>query len=130
MNAYYGSKPIFAVTPDPTENIYSTEEIRIGTWMGKPLYRKCKYIGSPTLNIGGWSKIDDAPENVDMVLDIRGGFVYYGQIFPIPVHLGSENYVAISIQPNNSVSISIESSIFPGHVNKMFYIIEYTKTTD
>lgn len=52
--------------------VYSAEEIQIGTWFGKPLYRKCYQLTTPTI-IGQtqWIGDCDVPD-LDMVIDLFG----------------------------------------------------------
>lgn len=118
-------------------DVYSTEEVRIGTWMGKPMYKKC-YVGvTPSdlntsksvisdgttaaiehcIDIGGSIKVETSANNK---IDIAPNF-YWHTSTPEDTQFISTFFVNGSINMNVSLSYS----------NKQFEIwITYTKTTD
>lgn len=109
-------------------NIYSTEEMIAGRWIdGRPIYRRCKmFPGSTTVKTGDWNAIDSAPENYDTIISIKGGCIYNNQNFPIPFIFNSQSIICFSVFNNNVLIQSIGLS----PLSNLFYILEYTKTTD
>lgn len=117
--------------------VYSTEEVRIGTWMGKPMYKKC-YVGvTPSdpntsksvisdgttaaiehcIDIGGFIKVETSANNK---IDIAPNFYWHTSI-PEDTQFISTFFANGSINMNVSLSYG----------NKQFEIwITYTKTTD
>lgn len=115
--------------------IYSAEEIRIGTWMGKPLYRKCYELKTPSSSDTAWIG-ELGVDNIDFVTKIEGiikapsgggwAFVSGNQYLS-----WDENAV-----PANLNTLWIDDyrfgmqSVLSYHQNCLVYItIEYTKTT-
>lgn len=108
-------------------NTYSTDEIRIGTWMGKPLYRKVYYVNAFANN--GNVYLDINVENVDTVISANGyaknsshtetiflNSSYSNAIYDVIVWEESKNKLRL-----HSTS---DRSGYSGYV-----WIEYTKTT-
>ena len=107
---------------------YSTDEIRVGTWMGKPLYRKVYYVNAFANN--GNVYLDINVENVDTVISANGyaknsshtetiflNSSYSNAIYDVIVWEESKNKLRL-----HSTS---DRSGYSGYV-----WIEYTKTTD
>lgn len=112
----------------PAENLYSTEEIRIGTWIdGKPLYRKVLVLTAPkelqkeeilyTLPDTVNSKSADAYANYDRGL----GFVN------LPINYESGINYSFWIY-DKKIFASCNRPIYLG--GSITVILEYTKTTD
>ena len=106
-------------------NTYSTDEIRIGTWMGKPLYRKMYVEDNPTT--GEWSYISlDNTYNVKMYK----GFYQRANNTLDALSIGREDYTPlICTIRNNQIEYKIDST-YAGNKLSVYFILEYTKTTD
>lgn len=102
-------------------NVYSTTEIRVGTWVdGKPLYRKV-YSSSNTNSIS-LSDLDfDYINIVSSMLTISG----YKRN---PYYTGSTDYFRTLI--DTSGQLIIETSGSAQDISNWTTILEYTKTTD
>lgn len=109
-------------------NTYSEEEQRIGTWLGKPLYRKVVTATTPSeINVG--TDIYNASSlNIDMLVNIKHAlkgewneFASNDTVFSFFSRINlSENTRQITCKITDEA-----------YTNKNFYLIlEYTKTTD
>lgn len=119
------------------EEVYSTEERRIGTWIdGKPLYRKTYKTYSP-FSKGSWYKISDVPNDMDLLIDLKGGMFIGGSTtlpnariqLPIPYLESSAAYITIQVRIDGVYMIVAH----PGDAlcnRSVVFSIEYTKTTD
>lgn len=100
---------------------YSDEEIRIGTYFGKPLYRKVINFGSlPNATV---KEVPHGISNIDKMVTVRGiaGF------FPIPrVHKETMLNIGIEAGP---INVLILTNYNYSSTNAIV-ILEYTKTTD
>lgn len=110
-------------------NTYSTEEIVIGEWFGKPLYRKVY----ASCNVDESSTIDIYTIDIDITKDIHNG---YGKIFAdsykVNIGTGDAGFGTISnVQqnPSGQIYISRTHGAF-GKINGLEITLEYTKTTD
>lgn len=100
---------------------YSYEEIRIGTYFGKPLYRKVVDFG--TLPNATVKEVPHGISNIEKVVTVRGiaGF------FPIPrIHKESVLNIGIEAGP---VNVLILTNYNYSSTNAIA-ILEYTKATD
>ena len=102
------------------QDVYSTNEIRVGTWMNKPLYRKV-FIG----NIS--SSISHGLTNVDFVSS-------YGYVIS-----GSGNFISLPslrvAYPNYNIGyyVTNQNIVFEKGSDAngtATIVLEYTKTTD
>ena len=117
-------------TNDVLKGTYSTNETRIGTWMGKPLYRKVL----STVGLSGETKksINYNITNTDKIW-IAGGFVYStGRVVTLPMvgyngELTSKADVWVEKQEN---VVKLYSNGGWGNDWTFYIIINYTKTTD
>lgn len=111
------------------ENVYSTEETVIGTYMGKPLYRKVidnQYSGEIRYDLE--YLIYEFPDNyIESLADMRGYFEY----------IQSNNFLRDSINSRfayshfeNGKNIKLCQNITREVVTRVKITIEYTKTTD
>lgn len=112
----------------PVENVYSTEETRIGTWFdGKPLYKKTFLIPGP-ISIGG--------HDVSYIahgLNVDSSVAIYGT-----VHIDDDRYGAIEINSCYTATSFLKDKFCVHNqyssAAKSFYnfiiTVEYTKTTD
>lgn len=105
---------------------YSTEEVAIGKWFGKPLYRKVVQVTLPSTT-SSWTVIANlGVNNVENVINFRGWFSWGGdQFFVLPM---SEGAYFINLRMTKSGNIECIRNgwdALPAHI-----IVEYTKTTD
>lgn len=131
ISLIYKGEELSGGFPNGTDEIYSTEETRIGTWIdGKPLYRLVIASTTPDV-VGLWTPIDEAD-----VLDVEtvaylSGVVYVaptGMWLPLPY--GDGTTFASIMRSNASPAIQFYqnydfASNYPIHIT-----IKYTKTTD
>ena len=111
-----------------TLDIYSTDEVIIGTWIdGKPLYQKTLDIGSASGN----SNISHGISNLDMITNAYGSFLQggtYREKLPKIVNGNNAWSADFADFTDTSFSLSIGSAI--GTATKISITLEYTKTTD
>lgn len=100
-----------------TLNVYSTTETVIGTYNGKPLYRK---IGNITVN-SDWFTIATF-SNIDKYVNIN---VFTETGYRVPYYYDNSLYARLYISGNKQ-SIVLDSSIR----SNVDFVVEYTKTTD
>lgn len=112
-------------------NEYSTEEVRIGTYLGKPLYRKViSNISIQGVTSGGYANVSTGLSNVvirkvNAVENYTAGSVFYQRIVPVNnaieaiVFTGNGSYVRL-YPSDGSISLGSTTDL----------TIEYTKTTD
>lgn len=101
-------------------NTYSTNEIRVGTWMNKPLYRKV-FTG----NIS--SSIEHGLTNVDFVNSYGYVISATGNFMPLPsLRVAYPNY-NIGYYVTNQYIVFEKGSDASGTAT---ITLEYTKTTD
>ena len=108
-----------------SEEVYSSEETVIGTWLGKPLYRKTINVG--TLPNNTVLRVAHNIINYDRFVNIIGSAKSSTQSLSFPfVGSNLSNNIAIQITTDNIVIITgSDRSAFNGYVT-----LEYTKTTD
>ena len=107
------------------KNVYSTSEVVIGEFMGKPLYRRTAELTlSSTLN--SWNSILNIP-NIDIPTRISGGFKDGNYIYPLPYGEGT-TYCVFAKNVNGSIYEKHTTSWFSG--KSIYLIVEYTKSTD
>lgn len=107
---------------------YSTDEIRVGTWMNKPLYRKVYYVNAFANNSNVY--LDINVENVDTVISANGYAKNSSHTETIFLNSSYSNVIHDSIvweESSNKIRLHTTSdrSGYSGYV-----WIEYTKTTD
>lgn len=96
-------------------NVYSTEEKRIGTWFGKPLYRK-----GYALEVSDYRyKEIGILENVESLVYSRTSYTMSNGIHVVTGHDAYMNGTKVCIE-NDSLTDSTNIKC----------IVEYTKTTD
>lgn len=112
-------------------NIYSEDEVRIGTWIdGKPIYRK---VFKGTIKSTSDFRIDISSLNVEIVSNIYGYvFIDYNEgrgMYPLNVHWASTDMFMSFIAKNNTeILVRPTYDGLPG--NEYCIVLEYTKTTD
>lgn len=115
----------------PSNDIYSEEEILIGTWIdGKPLYRKV--ILSETTDVTNTANVikNVSELNIETVVSLRGLFVDSATLSQLPIgSMIGNSFVSVYYQ-------TAKKNIVERHQNESYnnaelrIIIEYTKTTD
>lgn len=111
---------------------YSTDEIRVGTWMNKPLYRKV-YILSAVAGNSSYT-LNPAPSNVDLMwFDLSATFLlqestgYARQ--GIDAGASDPGYdFSARVVSKESVNIYVGNSI--ANNSTIYATLLYTKTTD
>ena len=100
---------------------YSTDEIKIGTWInGKPLYRKVVVIDNPS------NKTTFSIDNIDEPINAS-----WKQAHPTGVYFSyGHDGTSLSAISFNLTSKNFTINIGGGFEGKMVVIVEYTKTTD
>lgn len=112
------------------DNIYSLEEQVIGTWMGKPLYRKVYETTT-------YATAFNVPtENIERLVDIKGMLQrsdYVNVWQPIPSRLDnagmSAQFGIITLGNSTNINVVLGSS-WESSFRRIVIILEYTKTTD
>lgn len=107
---------------------YSTDEIRVGTWINKPLYRKVYYVNAFANNSNVY--LDINVENVDTVISANGYAKNSSHTETIFLNSSYSNTIYDAIvweESTNKLRLHSTSdrSGYSGYV-----WIEYTKTTD
>lgn len=120
---------IKAVKSFPTEQIYSTEETRIGTWIdGKPLYRNIINSTIQFVN-GAMGNFIPFASDIFELTQLRGivGPTPWGVTYAVPFAEG--NMTIGLVLDNGRINVS---TVWGGnHFNiPATIILEYTKTTD
>ncbi len=118
-----------AVADIQPQEVYSTEETRIGTWIdGKPLYRKCVEFTASVAN--AWTNVLPLIPNADMkmvdafIARTTGDFTRVGQLGGV---LSSIMYNVGSGSEPNGLNYWTNHSTMLGQWTA---ILSYTKTTD
>lgn len=118
----------FVQVDDPS--IYSSEEVVIGTWFGKKLYRKTLYK-SPLIH-GTQETINHGIQNVDKIWqDISMSFAIWPIGFQANIpFLNNATYdSSIFLYEINSTSFKLKSSLDRSNLSGYITLL-YTKTTD
>lgn len=111
-------------------NSYSTTEYRIGTYLGKPLYRR---VFTGTTNVSSSNQALTNTHNIAKIIGYKG---YIEQSSTVQLPIGDTAYWADSgynmrtriININNDLRFDYSHEVFTG---KYFEVsVEYTKTTD
>jgi hypothetical protein len=113
------------------DNIYSTNEVKIGTWIdGKPIYRKTfEYTTNSSVNT--WKTIGTIT-NIKMPIRMYGVCYNGNAKFPIPyAEPGSSGMNAVWLYCDTNSGLFREQHSYT-YANSLpaYVTIEYTKTTD
>lgn len=139
----------FPDTPGVSNNVYSTEETVIGTWIdGKPIYRKVilTNTGEPSGTLRTWTVVITAIvlglENIDTRVRAYGSYLYGGSSF-VSLNAVSFNEQNGELTPNywteliwaNNFGVNVilcrpTGSSIAVNNKPMTIVLEYTKTTD
>ena len=107
-------------------NLYSTSEIVIGTWInGKPIYRKV--ITHSKSGLQGGVTIPTGISNMECLVRASGSIKYSGAIW-IPLsfyNTGGFNGFHLT---GNGANVMYQEGTYDA--SEMYFILEYTKTTD
>lgn len=114
-----------------TEEVYSTEETRIGTWIdGKPLYRKSWDTITPT-EVGTVKTLvkNALPNNVDIITNLRviiNRSGHSNSTFASNYYFSNTDYFTVYVD-----GVNIIMHLTTAFVSKRCcVVVEYTKTTD
>lgn len=109
------------------EEVYSTTEQRIGTWMGKPLYRKVVNVTMPNNEI---KQTAHNIQNIDVITNIKGITVSSDVNTFIPIITANTGDNSYALQTwADKIYIYVRSGVDYA-MQTGFVILEYTKTTD
>lgn len=115
-------------------NVYSTDEVVIGTWMGKPLYRKVVIDTVPYTDTRGNAvekNISVASLNPDVMVSSSSFFhTKDNQYMTCPLMTNSLNGIIKVHYEGNSKAIRCINSVEVFSNCTLYVICEYTKTTD
>jgi len=119
---------------------YSTDEIVIGEWLGKPLYRKVINIpistfGEGTATTGQKFYYRHDIQNIDMITDQKVIWKRAGEQFrQFPsIYYANTNWNGqVWVHQDRNIAFELGSSVINGfrEANYIYLILEYTKTTD
>lgn len=106
-------------------NIYSNDEAIIGTWHGKPLYRKVVIVNNP-ISEGRYIGISHNIINVDTIF-IKNAFITVADnaTAVAPEYRADDTYTKLSVTKQY-----VQYNIQWVDVQKLTLILNYTKTTD
>ena len=113
-------------------NVYSTEETVVGTWMGKPLYRKVAYVPSmpntaSTTNIYDYSS--EITDVEDIWLDESASFITReNETLGLNWYFSTTEFIRTYVMKGSKVvrcKNSASLGLFSAYVSLL-----YTKTTD
>lgn len=114
-------------------NTYSTDEIRVGTWMNKPLYRKVYSFSA--LSGNNSYTLNPAPSNVDkMWFDLSGTYLEESNgtirqgIDSSAVDSAFDFSARVVSNTRAFVNILVGGSVYNG--STIYVTLLYTKTTD
>lgn len=108
-------------------NTYSTTEQRIGTWFGKPLYRKTvtKTIASSS-TYNETTILEDA--SIEQVTNMYGVVAYNNGVHQIGAYANSNYYSLLQYNEQYNKVYFYGANNYVGYTATV--TIEYTKTTD
>lgn len=113
-----------------TLDIYSTNEIIVGTWIdGRPIYRKTINVGSASGNFTHPHGIS----NLDIIVNSYGNFLQggtYREPLPKTTYANASEGWGAHIDDFTNTTFSLHFGTGIGTATKVFVILEYTKTTD
>lgn len=113
------------------ESVYSTEEVVIGKWLGKPLYRRIVNVGQLQSTASG--KFIDCNYDITICKCVKlYGYAYSnsGQTIPLPYSdcNNVSSSIMLSLQDDGKIRIFVgtDRSMY----TECYVVLEYTKTTD
>ena len=111
----------------PAEEIYSTEERRIGTYLGKPLYQITINGNLPTVVSKYEPVLPNAAYHVDIIVDAFGWARQGDSADSLVTTIGAYIYIAKD-RLSGDVSINANNNDYLGKPYQL--TLKYTKTTD
>lgn len=127
MAIFNSANPMFA--SGASNDVYSTEETRIGTWVdGKPLYRKV-FVG-PFAGVNVSTVVGTETPDVDAVTYLSAiTLLTNGRWTPFPYPPSSTIWAVCQFAADDhKVYIITNNPVFVGH--DAYVVMHYTKTTD
>lgn len=114
------------------EDTYSTSEVKIGTFDGKALYRRC-YIGTPTLRADKWVYLDTSSWGIGSIINLHGmvkAYMSFGRtlVQSIP-RVVADNITTYGIGFGDIELNKVGILFGTGYdsIEKLILVIEYTK---
>lgn len=134
MELRYKDKVLGGGYAGAAQEVYSTEETRIGTWIdGKPLYQKT-IVGKLPNNNDMWSLVFGAVPNAEikMLKSIIYGLTGIIRDAPIVAPGGQVliAYYSQAIANTAPAGLCVYSTLSSWNGSDIVSVIEYTKTTD
>lgn len=110
-----------------TADVYSKEETIIGTYLGKPLYRKVYHCTTPDNESNYYTGLTET--NIESLIRLGGQSTdTSSNHLPLPYHYSNDNFITLWVEKNGRVCMKV---VGKNNYNKSCtIIIEYTKTTD
>lgn len=114
-------------------NNYSEEEIRIGTWFGKPLYRKVivKEVNARTNATYTLESLGIVNQD-HIIIDLGKSSQQWdigntgGSYNSVTYYISSSDYSNVQVSYDKKLTLINQT----GNKRKYFIVLEYTKTTD
>ena len=112
-------------------NTYSSNEIRIGTWIdGKPLYRKVITVPASSLVGGSTLRVAHGISNLKYIINAYGTFKRGdGEINLIPNNYTSWESYLYDLD-TGGFGVRLSSAQVNKTITEIYVVMEYTKTTD
>ena len=102
---------------------YSTDEIVVGTWLGKPLYRKIINMTLPGSAVSSWTIVTGSPTDISVLVKVYGSA---SNNAPLPFYESTSYYIIFSCVGESRLKYKMA-----GYTNTNIRMaIEYTKTSD
>lgn len=130
-NTSMGNIIVAGITSTTGIDNYSTNEIRVGTWIdNKPLYRKVFQIPTTTISSSSATAISISVGNVNVV-DVRG-YVYVGTSkYRYSINgMRTFDYGWRYDEVNHGMQLIVATSLAPEGTINGIAIVEYTKPSD
>lgn len=111
-----------------TNNVYSTDEVVIGEFFGKKLYRKCYDLGTIACTTSVQTKtLDDTlnTSNIDRAINLYSTFVNTNGSYCLNNTSDNSAYIRPYVATNGLLA-SVKGSA-SGNLNRCLVVIEYTK---
>lgn len=102
--------------------VYSEEEVAIGSFLGEPLYRKC-VVKNETIAKG--QQIDITSTNIKQLIKVAGTCTAAGGLYAIPC--SSETHFDFYFSKSANKLICNIASSAVSKLENVFLFIEYTK---
>lgn len=110
-------------------DVYSTTETRIGTYLGKPLYRKVIEYSS---TIGTATNVPHGVSNLGTIVSYTGYAIVLNSVKPLPtIYPSNLSNDGISLYDYDATNLHFVLGTWAAsNCSKIVPIILYTKTTD